>query len=77
MRVLICEQADLAFKTEEDKNMSEIYALLSQPTVAMPDTKAADVGERYDPKAFLEVMCRWPESHRFPRELVPSLLDPS
>jgi phospholipase A-2-activating protein len=48
--------------------MSEIYALLSQPAVALPDVTASEAGERWDPSAFLSVMSRWPEAQRFPRK---------
>ncbi len=59
-------QADLAFSTEDEKNLSEIYALLSQPAVALPDPNKQDAGERYDAAALLKLICRWPEAHRFP-----------
>ena len=61
--------ADSKVLTEQDElNMNEIYALLSQPSIALPKADATDGNERYQPSAFLDLLLRWPESQRFPRK---------
>ncbi|KAK8864675.1 hypothetical protein IAR55_001927 [Kwoniella newhampshirensis] len=57
---------DLAFTTEEEKNMMEIYGLLSLPAVAQPSADAQDGKEKFDPKVLLGLITRWPEDKRFP-----------
>jgi len=57
---------DLAFTTEDETSFSEIYRLLSLPAVALPDTKASNVNEKWSTSGLLDVMCRWPEDKRFP-----------
>ncbi|WVQ99687.1 hypothetical protein IAU59_006826 [Kwoniella sp. CBS 9459] len=59
-------QADLAFTDEEEKNLGEIYAFLSNPTVALPNPDSKDANEKYDPNVLLRLMNRWPEDKRFP-----------
>ncbi|ORY26315.1 putative phospholipase A-2-activating protein [Naematelia encephala] len=58
--------ADLALNTDDEKNLSEVFALLSQPTVALPNVNASDASERYDASAVLALMSKWPEDKRFP-----------
>jgi phospholipase A-2-activating protein len=62
----------VALTTEDEKNLSEVYALLSLPAGAQPDPDAAGK-ERYDPSALLALIERWPEAQRFPRESSPAI----
>lgn len=61
------EQADLALTADDEKNLSEIYALLSSSAVAQASsTNAAD---RFDAVAHISLVQKWPEDKRFPRKL--------
>ncbi|EIW66002.1 hypothetical protein TREMEDRAFT_41188 [Tremella mesenterica DSM 1558] len=57
---------ELVFTEADQRNLNEVFALLSLPSVALPDPQASDPGERYVPKAYVELMMRWPEDLRFP-----------
>lgn len=63
------DQPDAAFSSDDEKNMSEIYALLSLPTVALPDANSITSTEKYDPTALLSSIQKWPEDKRFPCKL--------
>ena len=71
------DQAGAEISTDDEKNLVEIFAFLSQPAVALPNPDKADAGEKFDSSRVLELMCRWPEAQRFPRESrIPSILSP-
>ncbi|CAD6591032.1 MAG: hypothetical protein TREMPRED_005963 [Tremellales sp. Tagirdzhanova-0007] len=57
---------ELAITLEDEKNLSEVYAFLSQPGIALPDPNKHDANERYDPSTLLDLALRWPEAQRFP-----------
>ncbi|WVR06773.1 hypothetical protein IAU60_003808 [Kwoniella sp. DSM 27419] len=60
-------QPDLAFTSEEEQSLSEIYALLSSTGAALPNPDSPDdAKETYDPEVLLTLMQRWPEDKRFP-----------
>ena len=71
LSVLTDMQPELAFTTDDDKNLSEVYGLLSQPVIALPDPNKQDTDERYDPSSLLDLALRWPEAQRFPRQSSP------
>ncbi|WRT66660.1 uncharacterized protein IL334_003620 [Kwoniella shivajii] len=57
---------ELAFTDEEEKTLNEIYALLSSPTIALPDVNSKDAKERYEPQVLLNLLGKWWEDKRFP-----------
>jgi hypothetical protein len=67
--IYILDQPDAAFTEDDEKNMFEIYQLLSKPSVALPDVEKKDVGEKWDAQGFMGVVGRWPEGQRFPCKL--------
>ena len=68
LNMLINLQPELAITLEDEKNLSEVYAFLSQPGIALPDPNKHDANERYDPSTLLDLALRWPEAQRFPRQ---------
>ena len=70
----------MAFTQADETNIQEIYAFLSQPSVALPNPDKSDgAGEKFDSSSFLGLISRWSEAQRFPREYllqpVPSSVD--
>ncbi|WVQ77835.1 hypothetical protein IAR50_007530 [Cryptococcus sp. DSM 104548] len=52
--------------TDEEKALTEIYAFLSLPSVALPNPEGKDGQEKFDPQTLAGIICRWPEEKRFP-----------
>ncbi|KIR59591.1 phospholipase A-2-activating protein [Cryptococcus bacillisporus CA1873] len=57
---------ELALTLEEEKTLTEVYAFLSLPAVALPDPKSQDGKEKFDTGAILALIQKWPEDKRFP-----------
>ncbi|TYJ54476.1 hypothetical protein B9479_004895 [Cryptococcus floricola] len=52
--------------TDENKALTEVYAFLSLPSVALPDPEGGDGQEKFDPSTLTGIIARWPEEKRFP-----------
>ncbi|ORX35613.1 PLAA family ubiquitin binding-domain-containing protein [Kockovaella imperatae] len=55
-----------AIPAEDEKNLVEIFAFLSQPTVALPNPDKSSAGETFSSERYLDLVSRWPEDKRFP-----------
>ncbi|ODO08391.1 phospholipase A-2-activating protein [Cryptococcus wingfieldii CBS 7118] len=52
--------------TDENKALTEVYAFLSLPSVALPNPEGGDGQEKFDPNTLTGIISRWPEDKRFP-----------
>lgn len=60
------DKPELALTLEEEKTLTEVYAFLSLPAVALPDPKSQDGKEKFDTGVILALVQKWPEDKRFP-----------